>query len=156
MIWWATIDFDTLIESRLPHCLRDDEKKAFIKSIIKSVEKIYSDTLYKMQHNGQVIYMEKVLNEWFNVPGYDPQNHHQTKTVYIDDAPKPPTKYIYLTEEIPPNNYLYLGTQYLTGETEWLDFIVYVPQDYIFEEIKLRDLIDYYREAGKKYTIQLY
>lgn len=156
MIWWATIDFKALIENRLPACLREEQKISFINSVVGVVGDVYEEVLYKMQHNGQVIYLEKMLNEWFATPGYDSTNHQQTKTVYIEDAPKPPTKYIYLSGEIPPNSFLYLGTQYLTGEQEWLDFIVFVPLNYQFNEIELRTEIDFYKEAGKKYAIQLY
>jgi hypothetical protein len=102
------------------------------------------------------MYLEKMLNEYFNVPGYNNQNHENTKVVFIDDAPKPPTKYIYLNQEIPPKEYLYLGTKYLTGNEDYFDFIVHIPSSYVFIEAKLRAMIDYYKLAGKKYRIELF
>jgi hypothetical protein len=44
---------------------------------------------------------------------------------------------------------------YLTGDTIYNDFVVYVPTTLTFDEIKLRALIDYYKLAGKKYTIEI-
>ena len=102
------------------------------------------------------MYLEKMLNEYFNVPGYNNQNHENTKIVFIDDAPKPPIKYIYLNQEIPPKEYLYLGTKYLTGNEDYFDFIVHIPSSYVFVEAKLRAMIDYYKLAGKKYRIELF
>lgn len=156
MIWWATINFNTLVELLLPTFLRKNKQLALLRAFVKPLDTLYKDTLYKMQHSCRVIEMEKVLNEWFQVVGYNPNDHEATKKVYIEDAPKPPTKYIYLQQEIPPNNYLYLGTKYLTGEIEWLDFIVFIPENYGFDTAKLKVLIEYYKLAGKKYTIQLY
>lgn len=156
MIWWATVDFNILVEMLLPTFLRKNKMLALLRAFVKPLDNIYKDTLYKMQHTCQVIYLEKVLNEWFNVPNYSALNHENSKKIYIEDAPKPPTKYIYLQQELPPNNYLYLGTQYLTGETIWNDFIIFIPSSYTIDMPKLTALVNYYKLAGKKYTIEFY
>lgn len=153
---WAQINFNRLIQMFLPINLRQPNQTAFLNSLIKPLNILYADTLYKMQHTCQVMYLEKMLNEYFSVVGYDSQNHEATKVIFIDDAPKPPTKYIYLSQEIPPKDYLYLGKQYLTGETDHLDFIIHIPSSFVFVEDILKAIIDYYKLAGKKYKIEIF
>ncbi len=153
---WALINFVQLIQLFLPIDWRQNKQTSFLNSIIKPLDSLYVDTLYKMQHTCQVIYLEKMLNEYFAVVGYDSQNHETTKVVFIDDAPKPPTKYIYLNQEIPPKDYLYLRTQYLTGDTDHIDFIIHIPSSFVFVEDKLKAIIDYYKLAGKKYKIEIF
>ena len=153
---WQVVNFDRLIELLMPTFLRQPIMFAYLNSIIKPLDSLYVDTLYKMQHTCQVIYLEKMLNEYFAVVGYDSQNHEATKVVFIDDAPKPPTKYIYLKQEIPPKEYLYLRTQYLTGDVDHIDFIVHIPSSFVFVEDKLKAIIDYYKLAGKKYKIEIF
>ena len=153
---WVVINFNQFIQILLPTFLRKPKLLAFLNSIVKPLDSLYKETLNKMQHTCQVIYLEKMLNEYFEVPNYNPIYHDSTKIIYIEDAPIPPTKYIYLDQEIPPNNYLYLGTHYLTGDIDHIDFIVYIPSNYVFEEDKLRAIINYYKLAGKKYTIELF
>ena len=153
---WAQINFNRLIQMFLPINLRQPNQTVFLNSLIKPLNTLYNDTLYKMQHTCQVIYLEKMLNEYFSAVAYNAQNHVATKVVFIEDAPKPPIKYIYLTQEIPPKSFLYLRTQYLTGDTDHIDFIVNIPSSYVFIEEKLRAIIDYYKLAGKKYKIQIF
>ncbi|SNA83460.1 conserved hypothetical protein [Flavobacterium psychrophilum] len=153
---WALINFIQLIQLFLPIDWRQNKQTSFLNSIIKPLDSLYVDTLYKMQHTCQVIYLEKMLNEYFAVVGYDSQKHEATKVVFIDDAPKPPTKYIYLNQEIPPKDYLYLRRQYLTGDTDHIDFIIHIPSSFVFVEDKLKAIIDYYKLAGKKYKIEIF
>lgn len=153
---WIKINFYQLIQLLLPTFIRKPRLTVFINSILKPLDILYVAIIYKMQHTCQVIYLEKMLNEYFNAPNYNSLNHESTKIIFIDDAPKPPIKYIYLNEEIPPKEYLYLGKKYLTGNEDYFDFIVHIPSSYVFVEAKLRAMIDYYKLAGKKYRIELF
>ncbi len=155
---WAQINFVQLIKSFLPIDWRQKRTTWFLNSIIKPLDSLYVDTLYKMQHTCQVIYLEKMLNEYFVVVGYDSQNHEATKVVFIDDAPKPPMQYIYLQPEIQFSNkpYLFLGIKYLTGDFDHIDFIIHIPSSFVFVEDKLKAIIDYYKLAGKKYKIEIF
>ena len=72
---WAKIDFKRLVQLLLPTFLRKPQQTAFLNATIAPLETLYSETMYKMQHNGQVIYLEKVLNEFCDVAGYNSQNH---------------------------------------------------------------------------------
>lgn len=153
---WLSIDFNQTFSELSATFFRDVHFSIFNKCFAFPLQNLSNDILYKMQHDSRVIYLEKILNENFNVSGYDFQNHENTKVVFIDDAPKPPTKYIYLKQEIPPKEYLYLGTKYLTGNEDYFDFIVHIPSSYVFVEAKLRAIIDYYKLAGKKYKIEIF
>ncbi len=151
---WYNIKFDWLFGDSLPTIKRGKKTLALFKAFAAPLQKIADETLYKMQHNGQVIYLEKVLNEWFSVAGYDTQDHDGTKTVFISDAPPVPRNYVYLNAE---DNPLYLGTVSLGNPMAVnYKFIVNVPSSYTFVEAKLRAVIDYYRLAGKKYIIVTY
>lgn len=150
---WQTISFNTLIELLLPSFLRKSRIIAILQSAVKPVDTLYQDTLYKMQHNSQVIYLEKMLNEYFEVSGYSPNNHELSKTVFISDAPESGKVYYYQEAENLP---LYHGIVYDTTNTVNYKFIVNIPDTYVFVEAKLRAVIDFYKLAGKKYIIETY
>ena len=150
---WQTVDFNILIEDLSPTFLRKPAQLALLQSVVKPVDTLYKDTLYKMQHNSQVIYLEKMLNEWFNVSGYSSANHEATKTVFITDAPASVKVYYYQESENLP---LYHGTVYDSSQLVLHDFIINIPDTYVFVEAKLRAVVDYYKLAGKKYVIETY
>lgn len=151
---WKTIDFLEFFESLLPSFLRKNVELQLMFSFAKPLIDIYEETLYKMQHDSRVINLEKMLNEYFEVPDYSPMNHNNSKTIFISDAPVQPRKYIFQAEENQP---MYLGTIFLGNESPVnYKFIVNIPEDYVFIEANLRALINYYKLAGKKYIIQTY
>lgn len=151
---WQTISFNTLIELLLPSFLRKSRIVAILQSVVKPVDSLYQDTLYKMQHNSQVIYLEKMLNEYFEVSGYSAGNHELSKTVFISDAPPVDRNYIFQPAEVQP---VYLDSIYLNGTPAVnYKFIVNIPDTYVFVEAKLRAVIDFYKLAGKKYIIETY
>jgi hypothetical protein len=150
---WLSINFKDTFQALSPTFLRGENFQIFISSFSAALQSLSDELLYNMQHDSRVIYLEKVLNEYLNADNYDFLNHELTKLIYIDDAPKPPLKYLYLQEEIPPKEYLYLGTKYLTGNEDYFDFFVFIPANYVFVEAKVRAIIDYYKLAGKKYKL---
>ena len=149
---YSTIDIDVLNEMFLPTFMRNDEIKALVNSITTPVKELYKETLYKMEHNGGVIYLEKMLNEFYNISGYDKNNHVATRKIYITDAPIVPTVYIYRPEE---SNPVYLGTVYLNPPQPQYNFIINVPVTLAFDEPTLRSKVNYYRDT-KQYIIQTY
>lgn len=150
---WVTINFKTLLALLLPSFLRQKRMLLWLSCLLQPLEELYNELLYKMQHTSQVIYLEKLLNEHFDVVGYDAKNHETTKQIVIEDAPFVAVNYLYLPAEIPPNPYLYLGTKYISSVANYTDFIVKMPASIPYEETKLRMLIDYYKLAGKQYDI---
>jgi hypothetical protein len=159
---WQVINFFVLIEQLLPTFLRKNRMLQFLKALVTPLHNIYEETLYIMQHDGRTIYLEKMLNEHFEVAGYNRQNHDATKTVYIDDVPEPDKLYIFLDEEE--------GVSWLedddSEEDVFLDsdsegvvsysWVIFIPDTYVFQEANLRALVDTYRYFGKKYKIETY
>jgi len=155
---YQVIDFDVLNEIYLPTFLRSADVLAFMNSISNPLKELYAETLYKMQHTGQVIYLEKMLNEYYNIAGYDKNNHLATRQIYITDAPAVPRVYLYQPAENKPV-YLYQPSEdnpvYLNLPAVQYDFIINVPAALVFDEQIMRIKVDYYRNT-KQYIIQTY
>jgi hypothetical protein len=159
---WQTINFFVLIEQLLPTFLRKNRMVLFLSAIVTPLVKIYEKTLYKMQHDGRTIYLEKMLNEHFQVVGYDHQNHEITKRVYIDDVLKLDKLYIYQEEEEEvsfledDDSYLDIFLQNDAESIINYSWIIFIPDTFTFQEANIRALVDTYRYFGKKYKIQTY
>lgn len=104
--------------------------------------------LYRLQITGQVCYLEKMLND-----RYDPVD----RRIYIDEAIERPPLYLYQDAESKP---VYLGEKPLYQDTEFGinldDFIVFVHNEIIFEFNELRSLVNLYKLAGTRYSVQFY
>jgi hypothetical protein len=163
-MFWSTISFKKLVLLLLPTFLRKSKTIAFVDSLISPMQDIADDTLYKMQHTGITINLEKMLNEAYNIAGYDHQNHHATKKIYIEDIPRREKLYIHTEDE---SAVIFLEDEDLDSENDiFVDgpqegniaysFIIFMPDTVSFDEITLRAKVDFYRYFGKKYTIEIY
>jgi hypothetical protein len=157
---WQTINFSVLIQLLLPTFLRKNKMIAFLEANIKPLDDLYKKTLYDMQHTCQVISLEKVLNEYFMVANYNPNDHENTKVITITDEYYPPENYIYTQAESTKsvdydNTDLWLDEDniFLEDDLPHFDFVVNIPASITFVEAQLRAIIDYYKLAGKKYRI---
>ncbi|GAA3773775.1 hypothetical protein [Flavobacterium ginsengiterrae] len=88
----------------IPPILRKKTHVDWLDVLLTPLHSLYEDILYKMQHTGQVIYLEKVINEAFNVTKeYDPnlniEQKRQEGLIYIDESIKPELQYLYLHKE---------------------------------------------------------
>lgn len=163
-MFWSTANFYILIEQLLATFLRKSRHLTLLKSFVSPLVQLHDKTLYKMQHDGRTIYLEKLLNEYYEVTGYDTQNHDATKLIYIDDLPDVEKLYIYQNEEAEVSFLEDYGDDNeddiaLDADNENVvsySWIIFMPDTISFDEIKLRALVDSYRYAGKKYTIQTY
>ena len=161
---WSTVNFNTLVELLVPTFLRKNKHILLLKTIITPLFTLHQQTLYEMQHDGRTIYLEKLLNEYFTVLGYDPNHHDLTKTIYIDDVVQKDKLYIWQNEELETS---YLNDEgvdddndvFLDNEIENVysySWIIFIPEAIVFDEIKVRAFIDEYRYIGRKYIIQNY
>lgn len=154
-----SINHIALLLEYLPVSFRTFRTKAFLGSAIAPLEDIWtwftlfrSDIDYSLKFNGQVIYLEHLLNDQF-----DPIN----RTIYISDAANVPFEYIFTTSEN-VSNYIYSNTETLTTDQVYLmltnelisqeQFVVNIPNTSI-NQIELKALVDKYRLASKNYTI---
>jgi hypothetical protein len=154
---WHNFDIEKLSRWLVPTFQRRVNTVLWLRALLAPLDWLKSDILYRMQHDCRVIYMEKVLNEKFTIPGYDPDDHENTKVIYIDDGNVP--EGIWLNKSNNPDK-IFLGTQYLNTsgyyEANYSDFIVYAPTIMQAMEMKLRYYINYYKLAGKAYKIEYF
>lgn len=101
---YTILKWEKLLLWLIPPILRKKKHAQWLNVLLSPIRSIYEETLYKMQHTGQVIYLEKVLNETFNpTKSYDPNASTEQKRldelIYIDESVKPTLQYVYLHKE---------------------------------------------------------
>ena len=101
---YTILKWEKLLLWLIPPILRKKTHAQWLNVLLSPIRSIYEETLYKMQHTGQVIYLEKVLNETFNpTKSYDPNASTEQKRldelIYIDESVKPTLQYVYLHKE---------------------------------------------------------
>lgn len=154
------INIDIIIRQILPPRKRSNSILEFLQAAVKPLKQLHQSfldrrqqTLFYMAYNSQVIYLERLLNIVFNSgnPG-----------IYIDDAVQFDYWFLYNTAENHPQ-YIYNTDEnqpvWLYNQTEFetnYDFIVFVPLGLQFNENQMKALINRYKLAGKRYTIQTY
>lgn len=126
-----------------------------LKSIHTQFLQFRNDTTYWLYFNGQIIYMEHVLNDQF-----DPAN----RGIYIENLAD--IQYDYLYNAIEQRTPIYLDNvsenkppDYFVNQSEYdahTTFIVWVPSTVTFDANKMKAIVNKYRIAGKTYQIQTY
>lgn len=123
----------------------------FIYTLFKSYRKQAVD---KLNINGQVIYIEKVLNERFFL---------KDREIYITDiVGKEVYLYHHSEEQIPS----YLHKRNERAEVKYIqqrgegnysgNFVVNIPSFLSIYEIEIRNLVDYYKPAGRSFVLKIY
>ncbi|MFL0104985.1 hypothetical protein [Tenacibaculum maritimum] len=149
------IDYTKLIDWLLPTFKRTAKIKAYLKALLAPIVNLYTDfinfrkdIIYKIKHNGQVVYLQKALNDRFD---------SVQRRIYITDGIINEPTYIYTHEEDKP---VYLGTKYIYTREELkfkdVDFVVILPSSMLLskeETIRMKSLINYYKLASKTYKI---
>lgn len=149
------IDYNTLVRWLLPVPLRKRLILAWLQALVWPVVLLYQAhrryreaNLYRLSISPQVCYLEKLLNDRYD---------RTDRRIYIDDAIDRPPLYLFQDAENKP---VYLGSRPLYRENEFGlnldDFVVYVPVIVIFEFNEMRSLIDLYKLAGTRYSIQFF
>ncbi|MBE8725786.1 hypothetical protein [Flavobacterium hungaricum] len=101
---YTVLKWGKLLLWLIPPILRKRTHAVWLNTLLAPLHSLYESILYKMQHTGQVIYLEKVLNEAFNITQkYDPnlsiEQKRQRGLIYIDESVKPSLQYLYLHKE---------------------------------------------------------
>ena len=103
--------------------------------------------LYNLAHNSQVCYLRKALNDEF-----DPQ----LRRIKIEDGRQKQRLYIYPRSANKP---LYLGKVFLYQRGAYIDggvdFVVVLPLGLEYDRYKLEALVNFYKLAGKRWTIEI-
>lgn len=153
---YTILKWEKLLLWLIPPILRKKTHAQWLNVLLSPIRSIYEETLYKMQHTGQVIYLEKILNETFNpTKNYNPNASIEQKRldelIYIDESVKPTLQYVYLHKEyFEPDRILPDGTK-VKGE-------LLIPQLKIYnhDEYKNRDNKPVYLAHRKDYTTIAY
>ena len=149
---WQTVNWKRLAIILTPTFLRGKLMKAWLELIVSGIEDIHSrwlqfrtDNLYKLNHNSQICYLRKALNDRF-----DPTQ----RRIVITSGNSYTRQYIYTDAEQKPK---WLGTMYLHGDEDYsdtgVDFIVKVPNNLTYSTPAMTALIDFYKLASKRYKI---
>ena len=149
---YTVLKWEKLLLWLIPPILRKKTHFEWLNVLLTPIHTIYEETLYNMQHTGQVIYLEKVLNETFNpFKSYNPNLSIEQKRleelIYIDESVKPTLQYVYLHKEI------YEPGQTLPDGT-FVEGALMLPQLKIYnhEEYKNKNNKPVYLAHRKDYT----
>ncbi len=133
-----TIDWNRWLLMLLPPILRKQRQASWLQVLHTPLATLYQDLLYKMQHTGQVLYLEKVLNERYNptkdflaiLSGYDTPMTTQQKAneglIFLSESYRPSPQYLYLHQETQTGRsplYVYLNDTVLDSEREYNYFL---------------------------------
>lgn len=156
-------DVDEIVEENISPRIRKIFTLEFFKMCASPLVDLYNAFYaffaakkYEMLFNGQVIYMEHVLNDQF-----DPVN----RGIYISDTPpyggavylfnkieQNEETFVFNKAELAPPLYLFTNSEVLT----WSSFIVNVPSSVFFDETQLKAYVNKYKIASKNYTINIF
>lgn len=151
---WYKIDWNKFIILSLPTFLRNSRMgsllglfSAEMNNIHYTWEEYRKDNIYKLNHNSQVCYLRKALNDRF-----DPVN----RRIVITGSHRYKQQYIYTEVEKKDK---YLGTLYLRQDVDFadngVDFLVLAPSELLdADNYEMKALIDYYKLASKRYKIE--
>lgn len=150
------INFKKLVSMLVPQKLRT-ALVPYLEAIVFQIHVLYvtflgkvQSYLYRMNHNGQVWSLVKLLNDRFDI----------TQSIYIIDAEKGIKNYIFKGSE---NMVTWIDTELYIIGTESMeysyDFIIVVPHtNLIWQSRALMNqfvtVVNYYKLAGKRYRIQ--
>ncbi|WHT39963.1 hypothetical protein QNH98_04715 [Myroides sp. mNGS23_01] len=151
---WYNIDFKKLILLMLPISLRKVGLIAWLEAMIEPIRQIQYDfvqkrqeTLYNLQHNGQVCFLRKILNDIFDI---------ERRRIKIIDGNQYDRFYIYTKGE---QKTKYLGVFYLHQRLDYRgtsDFIIQVPSSLQYDSYQLNAIVNYFKLAGMQYKIENY
>lgn len=153
---WFKLDVNKLVVLVLQTFCRSPRVLAFVQTLTAPIATIHQqwyvmrlDNIYKLNHNGQICYLRKALNDAF-----DPS----LRRILITDGNRHERQYIYTNGEQQPK---YLGSTYLRQVGDYADtgadFRVVVPQGFDLANniYQFRALVDFYKLAGKRYLIEV-
>lgn len=148
------LNIDKLLVLLTPTFLRKPKLIAWLRTLAMPLNKLLDDfkvhrerDLYNLAHNSQVCYLRKALNDEF-----DPQ----LRRIKIEDGRQKQRQYIYPRSANKP---LYLGKIYLYQRGDYIDggvdFVVVLPHGLEYDRYKLEALVNFYKLAGKRWTIEI-
>lgn len=151
---WFSINIKKLEILLLPTFLRRAILIKYVWAMANPLDNLYyqwtqfrNDNIYKLQHNGQVCYLQGALNDRF-----DPDR----RRIMIKGSRRYKNQYIYTVGERKPK---YLRVMYLRQASDFVDngvdFLVLAPAELLTERnYVMKALINNYKLASKRYRIE--
>nr|DAO69945.1 MAG TPA: hypothetical protein [Caudoviricetes sp.] len=147
------LNIDKLLVLLTPTFLRKPKLVAWLRTLSTPLYKLLydfqrasQDNLYNLAHNSQVCYLRKALNDEFD---------DEQRRIRIEDGKQKQRLYIYPRSANKPlylvKIFLYQRGDYIDGG---VDFIVVLPKDLTYDKYKLEALVNFYKLAGKRWTIE--
>ena len=148
------LNIDKLLVLLTPTFLRKPKVVAWLRMLAIPLHKMLykfqqarESDLYNLAHNSQVCYLHKALNDEFD---------KVQRGISIEDGKQNVRLYIYPRSA---NRPLYLGKVYLYQRGSYIDggvdFVVVLPRDLEYDKYKLEALVNFYKLAGKRWTIRI-
>lgn len=143
-----------------PYFIQNPKMNAWLSIIIQPVTYVYNDLLnfrtqklYQLSITPQVTFLQKLLNDRYD--------YTQRRIRIVDAIDKPPV-YLFVRTELKPK-YFYARSEakpiYFFARSEsgsiTNDFIILIPSLVPFNDLELRSLVNTYKLASKKFSIQL-
>jgi len=166
------IDFHNIVDENIPSKTGMPKPifKAWLYTLIQPVVELYytfkayrQNTLYRLSFTGQVIYLEKLLNDIFNNGAagiYIQDGLLITKTFLFHKAEGCPKTYLFHKSEHGDKTYLFHKAEF----NSLYEFIIKVPNT-VYAQLLLNNnqglnnmkaLVNLYKLAGKRFTIKSY
>ena len=147
-------DIDKLLVLLTPTFLRKPKVVAWLRALATPLNQLLyqfqqarESDLYNLAHNSQVCYLRKALDDEFD---------SLLRRIHIEDGKQNARIYIYPRSTNKP---LYLGKIFLYQRGSYIDggvdFIVVLPRDLEYDFYKLEALVNFYKLAGKRWTIRI-
>lgn len=158
------IDFNKLIAFNVPEFMWRPTHLRWLQLLVSQVKLLYNDFInwknlnaYNAAHSGQVISIEHILNDIFD---------KIYRRIYIDDGARVLQNFIYNTPEDSDDVFIFNSSEtsdpqfYCFNNQEDVDasydFKVMVPGSLVFNENRMKALVNVYVIAGKSYKIITY
>lgn len=146
---WFNVDFNKLVILLLPTFLRKPINVAYLQAAVVPIANLHqlflnyrTDDHYKLDHNWQKCYLQKVLNDSFDV---------SERKIRIESGKKTGRKYIYTNAEKQPKYlpfFIYNSSEF-AGK---YDFIVNMNGVHA-DRYDVEAVIEYYQIGGKRFNI---
>ncbi len=159
------LDFEKIIRSLLPPKLRNSFWIALIFRLLSPVRinhaatrALYVQHNYELRFSSQILSMATFLNQFYGAPlsgagsiyiktqGTD----RAAAYTFFQNENRPNANIIYFDSELQSPFYTYFDSE-LQGD---VDFIVYVPSTIAYDPAQLSAIVNRYKLAGKRFSIE--
>lgn len=155
-----SIDLFYLIQILIPPVHRIVEIEKYLRAAARPLIELqslfysfYNEIKYVLQFNGQVIYLEHILNDQFDFV---------VRGIYIDDAVVVENVFLFQLAEANEQLFLFNLSEgqapvYFSNysEVSAFDFVVYIPSSVAFDEALVKYYVNKYKCAGKRWKIEI-